>query len=92
MYFPRNWEFGQCLTQYCAGYKIEKNERGGACSAYGVGRGLYRVFVGKPEGKIPLARPRRSWKVNIKMDLQEVGWGVWTGLSWLRIGTGGGHL
>jgi len=48
--------------------------------------------VGKPEGKRPLGRPRRRWQDNIKMDLQEVGGVVRTGLSWLRIGTGGGHL
>jgi len=58
----------------------------------GEGRDLYRVVVGKPEGKRPLGRPRRRWEDNIKMDLQEVGCGVWTGLSWLRIGTGDGHL
>jgi hypothetical protein len=52
------------------------------------GRGVYRVLVGKPEGKRPLGRPRRRWKNNIKMDLQEIGCGVWTGSSWLRIGTG----
>ena len=39
-------------------------------------RGVYRVFVGKPEGKRPLGRRRRRWKDNIKMDLQEVGFGV----------------
>ena len=41
----------------------------------GVGerRGVYRVMVGKPEGKRPLGRPRRRWEDNIKMDLQEVG-------------------
>jgi hypothetical protein len=38
-------------------------------------RGVYRVLVGKPEGKRPLERPRRGWEDNIKMDLQEVGWG-----------------
>jgi hypothetical protein len=38
-------------------------------------RGVYRVLVGKPEGKRPLGRPRRRWKDNNKMDLQEVGWG-----------------
>jgi len=55
--------------------------------------GVYRVLVGKPEGKTPLGRPRLRWGDNIKMDLQEVGCeGVWTGSSWLRIGTGGGHL
>jgi hypothetical protein len=38
-------------------------------------RGVYRVLVGKPEGKRPLERPRRRWEDNIKMDLQEVGGG-----------------
>jgi hypothetical protein len=46
----------------------------------------------KPEGKRPLGRPRRRWEDNIKMDLQEFGGVVGTGWSWLRIGTGGGHL
>ena len=65
---------------------------GGACGAYGEGREVHRVLVGKPEGKRPLGRPRRRWEDNIKMDLQEVGGVVRTGWSWLRIGTGGGHL
>jgi len=38
----------------------------------GEGRGVYRVLVGKTEGKRPLRRPRRRWEDNIKMDLQEV--------------------
>jgi hypothetical protein len=58
----------------------------------GEGRGAYRVLVGRPEGRRPLGRPRRRWEDNIKMDLQEVGWRAWTGLIWLRIGTGGGLL
>ena len=37
-------------------------------------RGVYRVLVGKPEGKRPLGRPRRRWVDNIRMDLQEVDW------------------
>jgi len=41
----------------------------------GQGRGVYRVLVGKPEGKRPLGRPRRRWKDNIKMGVQEVGRG-----------------
>ena len=41
----------------------------------GEGRGVHRVLVRKPEGKRPLGRPRRRWKGNIKMDLQEVGMG-----------------
>jgi hypothetical protein len=55
-------------------------------------RGVYRVLVGTPEEKRPLRRSRHRWEDNIKMDLQDVGCGVWTGLSWLRIETGGGHL
>jgi hypothetical protein len=58
----------------------------------GEDRGVYRVLVGKPEGKMPLWRPRHRWEDNIKMDLQEVGGVVGTGWSWLRIGTDGGHL
>jgi hypothetical protein len=56
------------------------------------GRGVYRVLVGNPEEKRPLGRPRCRWKDNIKTNLQEVGCGVWTILSWLRIETGGGNL
>jgi len=53
-------------------------------------RGVYRGLVGKPDGKRPLGRPRRRWEDNINMDHQEAG--VWTGSSWLRIGTGSGNL
>jgi hypothetical protein len=56
------------------------------------GRSAYRILVGRPEGRRPLERPRRIWEEKIKLNLQEVGWGAWTGLSWLRIGTGGGLL
>jgi hypothetical protein len=41
----------------------------------GEGRNVYRVLVGKPEGKRPLGRPRRRWEDGIKMDLREIGWG-----------------
>jgi hypothetical protein len=41
----------------------------------GEGRGVYRVLVGKPEGKSPLGTPRRKWEDNIKMDLRKVGYG-----------------
>jgi len=41
----------------------------------GEGRGVYRVLVGKPEGKRPLGKPRRRWEDNIKIDLQELGCG-----------------
>jgi len=52
---------------------------------------VYKVLVGKPEGKRPLGRPRRRW-VDIRMDLPEVGLGIWTGLGWPRIETGGVRL
>ena len=52
-------------------------------------RGVYRFFVGHPEGRRPLGRPRHKWEDNIKMDLQEVGC---RGMDWLRVGTGGRHL
>jgi hypothetical protein len=55
-------------------------------------RGVYRVLVGKFEGERPLERPWRRCEDNIKMDFQKVGCGVRSGLSWLRIGTGGGHF
>jgi hypothetical protein len=58
----------------------------------GEGRGAYRILVWRPEGRRPLERPRRRWEDNIKIDLQELEWGAWSGLIWLRIGTGGGLL
>jgi hypothetical protein len=55
----------------------------GHVARMGEGRGVYRVLVGKPEGRRPLGRPRRRWEDNIRMDLQEVGCGYmdWTGLA-----------
>ena len=45
-------------------------------------RSVYSIFVGKPEGKRPLGRPKRRWDDNNKMDLQEVGWGMdWIDLA-----------
>jgi hypothetical protein len=54
-------------------------------------RVAYKILVERPEGRRPLGRPRRRWKDNIKIDLEE-GDGVWTGLNWLKIDTGGGLL
>jgi hypothetical protein len=56
----------------CAGHVARMAER----------RGVYRVLVGKPEGKKPLRRPGRRWEDNIKMDLQEVGCGV---VDWMEL-------
>jgi hypothetical protein len=59
----------------------------GHVARMGEGRNVYRVLVGKPEGKRPLERPRRRWESGIRMDLTEIGWGLWSGFSWLRTGT-----
>jgi len=55
-------------------------------------RGVYRVLMGKTEGKRSLGSPRRRWEDNIEMDLQEV---VCEGMDWIELaqkGTGGRHL
>jgi hypothetical protein len=43
---------------------------------------VYRVLVGKPEGKRPLGRPKRRWEDGIKVDLREIGWG---GVEWIQL-------
>jgi hypothetical protein len=48
----------------------------GHVARIGEKRGAYRILVGRREGRRPLGRPRRRWEDNIKMDLQEVGWGM----------------
>ena len=57
----------------CAGHVARMRER----------RGVYKILVGKPEGKRPLGRPRRRWEDNIKMDIQDVGYG---GMNWIELG------
>jgi hypothetical protein len=68
----------------------------GHVACMGEERKVYKVLVGKPEGKRPLERPRHSWEDGIRMDLGEIGWGrgvvVWIGFSWLRIGPSGGLM
>jgi hypothetical protein len=55
---------------------------GRACSTNGKKMNVYRMLVGKPEGKRPLGRPRRRWVSNVKMDLREIGWG---GMDWIDL-------
>jgi hypothetical protein len=55
---------------------------GGTCGTHGGRRGVYRVLVGRTEGKSPLGRPRRRWEDNIKMDLWEIGI---DGANWIRL-------
>ena len=59
--------------------------RAGHVMRMGERRGVYRVLVGKPEGKKLLGRPRRRWEDNIKMDLQEVGC---RGMDWIELAQG----
>jgi hypothetical protein len=54
----------------------------GHVACIGEGRGVYRVLVGRPEGKRPLGRPRRRWEDNIKMDLREIGI---DGANWIQL-------
>jgi hypothetical protein len=77
------------MSKLLTNYRQGQHEMGGAHSTYGEGE---MVLVVKPEAMRPLGRPWRRWEDNMKMSLQEVGWWAWTGLVWLRIGTGGGLL
>jgi hypothetical protein len=64
----------------------------GHVARMGEGRNLYRVLVGKPEGKRPLERPRRRWEDGSKWSLGRWVGGVWSGFIRLRIGIFGGLL
>jgi hypothetical protein len=52
-------------------------------------RGAYNILVGKPEGRRPLGRPRLDGRITLRWILRKQGLGIWIGLIWLRIGTGG---
>jgi hypothetical protein len=71
------------LDTFTSGFndQIKKDAMGRARSTNGK-RNAYRILVGKPEGKRPLAKPRRRWVDNIKMDLRDIGWG---GLDWIDL-------
>ena len=62
--------------------KSRRLRRAGHVARMGERRGVYRVLMGKPEGKRPLGRPRRRWEDNIKIDLQEVRCG---GMDWIEL-------
>jgi len=62
--------------------KLRRMRWVGHIACMGERRGIYRVLVGKPEGKRQLGRPKIRWKDNIKMDLQEVGYG---GTDWIEL-------
>jgi hypothetical protein len=67
--------FGIPIRATYPAHLIRENEIGSVCSTYGERRSVYRVLVGKPEGKRSLGIPMRKWEDNIKMDLEEVGSG-----------------
>jgi len=81
-----------CSPNIIRAIKSRRMRLAGYVACMGERRCVYRVLVGKPEAKRPLGRPMLRWEGDTKIDLQEVGCGVWTGSSWLRIWTGGGHL
>jgi hypothetical protein len=62
--------------------KLRRMRWAGHVARMGEGRGVYRVLVGRPEGKRPLGRPRRRWEDNIKIDLREI---VIDGVNWIRL-------
>jgi len=69
-------------TLYCSVAKSRRMRWAGHVERMGERRGVYRVLVGKPEGKRSLERPRRRSEGNIKMDLQEVGCGS---TDWIKL-------
>ena len=67
---------------YCEVFEAYRMRWAGHVARMGEERGVYRVLVGKPEGKRPLGSPSRRWVNNIRMDLQEVECGLdWIGLA-----------
>jgi hypothetical protein len=62
--------------------KARRMRWAGHVARMGEGRGVYRVLVGRPEGKRPLGRPKRRWEDNIKMDLRETGI---DGANWIQL-------
>ena len=74
-----------CSPNIVRAMKSRRMRWTGHVACMGERMGVYRVLVRKSEGKRPVGRPRIRWEDNIKMDLQEMGCGAWTGLNWLRI-------
>ena len=72
--------------------KSRRMRRAGHVARMGERRGVYRVLVGKPEGKNHLGDPGIDGKIILRWILRKYDVVVWTGSIWLRIGTGGGHL
>ena len=81
------------LTQYFSDHKIEKNEMGGICSAYGEEeRSVQSLGGGNLRERNHLGDSTIDGRIILKWIFRKWDVGVWTGTRWLMIGTGGGHL
>jgi len=80
------------LTKYCLGDQIEKNEKGEACSAYVGERRIQDFGGGNLRERDHLQDQGVDGKIILRWICSKREVGVWNGSSWLRIGTGGGHL
>jgi hypothetical protein len=82
----RKWHSGELHNLYSSPdisrqIKSRRMRWAGHVARMGEGRNVYRVLVGKPEGKRPLERPRYRWEDGIKTDVREIGWGV----EWIQL-------
>jgi hypothetical protein len=78
-----NWEFHNLLSPDIIRQIRSRRMRWAGHVVYiEEGRNMYRLLVGKPNGKRPLERPRHRWEDGIKMDLREIGWG---GVEWIHL-------
>jgi hypothetical protein len=87
IYFIHLWNVNKInkikLNSVRLGYsKFGQIKLAGHVARMGEERKVYKVLVGKPEGKSPLGRPRRRWEDGIRMDLREIGLG---GVDWIRL-------
>jgi hypothetical protein len=75
-------------AKYYYADKVNENEVGRTCGTRERRYKVYKILVGKPEGKRPLARPRVDGRMGSERILRRLAEGVYSGLSWLRIGIG----
>jgi hypothetical protein len=66
-------------------FQVIKSRRGEECGTHGGMRDAYKIWAGKPEKKRPLGRLCNKWEDNIRMNLREIWWKLWTGFIWLSI-------